>query len=1409
MSSSRQPSAVSASRADYARMKEAKEQAQRHREAQARSSKMAAKPNDTYRECSNLFPQQPRKVIQRDSVVANALGDHDDAKQFFNSALGVHSYSYPQTPLTEKKRPFPTQPNGKTHQKNPPSAKNLATNVVPVSDPERSALEKSKPSPQKSGSSASRDKTLRDGQLASRRSSGDTSSNRSVSPVKPPSNCKSGANLTPDQSNHDHQNQRSQTSTTSSSSSTVRNESPVRKQTKPPNKPLPQKGGSNSTTEVKKSKIKIEEESNSSKPSNQNVDDAFPRPTVNNKRKPLKLKIEHQGQDPHDVADILQEMKCLDPPVTAILTPRKDEPKFPFPVQQIDNHAIQPFRKKPEKLLEPILDKLTDKTSEKDKVQEKVCEEIKPRPTDIIPSKPAISRRISIQNGGFDIADDLDVSEDSDVERLPDNQSPPPTKQRPILGTTRGVGGKVPVKEPRSDPMFTSSSGSSSDESEEESDTSGSDSDSPGSEADNQDEIEKTERPKTPPIKSPPPPQEQKKTSWALGTFMPPTATSSVPTLTSNSLVRSSPYKEDPNNEVIDNILNEFIKPDLKEDGDADDDNDDDDDDDSDNDSDNDTDDSITKIVTKFKNKNVPSNNQANIRNSGKSPGASTVGLGSKHASGKSTSKQTSNKGRPPSDSSKKEKSKKKVPMPHTDQRKKNSKVHKSKAFIDTDSEDEEEEVVVPPTLPAIRMVMDEDDENMEIDVLSVTPEKSVDPNTKFNSKEVSLVSTQLDFHQEKYNRNDSKSKDKKSSSSKSSKKDSKSETKSSGSSSQTKPPKYIRSSSKEKSSKKSRAMKHNQEKDVKEHKVSEAPAPPIAVVAPMKPYEKMNNSNTSFDKNSMNEILEEFGRSDTLLSPLPTVPEKPKIIPSPEKDKDKSKILDALSYKDGRPSIIVRLDWALVSHFIEAKKKSDIIGKRKTSSSDIPVSSSESRKPRLDSESEIAKELIDDELNLGTPESKLDSSFSSHQSSNSVANSHRKLHKKRKSEADHGDVVAGSSKRQKGSSHRSSHHKKTNQDSSQKEKRSHTDDHEWDRKHPARSRSNSGGESQSNVSESSHHNANKHANPIHHKSQPMEEASKSDFDDKEDQLRVPPGGEGQLSSVETLYTINREGDGDVPNHPRRLEDRLDPADVYLSRAKELKHDADNLTDKLAKSLMYTEAVLSFIQCGYAMERDHLSDVFRMYRDTFKLITHICRFRSTNDNSMSEKEKKLAVLSFRIQSLLCQKLFKLKKSEALKFKRVIEEHNKVASKAPPAPSHAPSPHQTNWPRTTGTPSPMSPTPSPSGSVGSNGSLGSCNEVTPSKLGGGVVALSTMSSPGSVSVPHRIHSITQEYLGTVNYLVMGQDFWDQADVAMHEFKDWFAELDEPCGTLTLNSSIADLVLYVQTGLQRLKERLKDT
>ena len=46
--------------------------------------------------------------------------------------------------------------------------------------------------------------------------------------------------------------------------------------------------------------------------------------------------------------------------------------------------------------------------------------------------------------------------------------------------------------------------------------------------------------------------------------------------------------------------------------------------------------------------------------------------------------------------------------------------------------------------------------------------------------------------------------------------------------------------------------------------------------------------------------------------------------------------------------------------------------------------------------------------------------------------------------------------------------------------------------------------------------------------------------------------------------------------------------------------------DKPVKTLMYMEAVLSFIQCGYAMEKEAISEpslIQKMYMQTFNLIT--------------------------------------------------------------------------------------------------------------------------------------------------------------------------------------------------------------
>ncbi len=67
---------------------------------------------------------------------------------------------------------------------------------------------------------------------------------------------------------------------------------------------------------------------------------------------------------------------------------------------------------------------------------------------------------------------------------------------------------------------------------------------------------------------------------------------------------------------------------------------------------------------------------------------------------------------------------------------------------------------------------------------------------------------------------------------------------------------------------------------------------------------------------------------------------------------------------------------------------------------------------------------------------------------------------------------------------------------------------------------------------------------------------------------------------------------------------RLEAVD-HLSEAKRLKHAADQLDDRLAKSLMYVEAVLSFIRCGHGMESQKVSEpnkIYSMYQDTLNLL---------------------------------------------------------------------------------------------------------------------------------------------------------------------------------------------------------------
>ncbi|KAM6123078.1 AF4/FMR2 family member 4 isoform 3-T3 [Phoenicopterus ruber ruber] len=70
------------------------------------------------------------------------------------------------------------------------------------------------------------------------------------------------------------------------------------------------------------------------------------------------------------------------------------------------------------------------------------------------------------------------------------------------------------------------------------------------------------------------------------------------------------------------------------------------------------------------------------------------------------------------------------------------------------------------------------------------------------------------------------------------------------------------------------------------------------------------------------------------------------------------------------------------------------------------------------------------------------------------------------------------------------------------------------------------------------------------------------------------------------------------------FDDRTYSADHYLQEAKKLKHNADALSDRFEKAVYYLDAVVSFIECGNALEKNaqESKSPFPMYSETVELI---------------------------------------------------------------------------------------------------------------------------------------------------------------------------------------------------------------
>ncbi|XP_075419350.1 AF4/FMR2 family member 3 isoform X1 [Tenrec ecaudatus] len=251
------------------------------------------------------------------------------------------------------------------------------------------------------------------------------------------------------------------------------------------------------------------------------------------------------------------------------------------------------------------------------------------------------------------------------------------------------------------------------------------------------------------------------------------------------------------------------------------------------------------------------------------------------------------------------------------------------------------------------------------------------------------------------------------------------------------------------------------------------------------------------------------------------------------------------------------------------------------------------------------------------------------------------------------------------------------------------------------------------------------------------------------------------------------------------FDDMPRSADYFMQEAKRMKHKADAMVEKFGKALNYAEAALSFIECGNAMEQGPMESKspYTMYSETVELIRYAMRLKTHSGPNATPEDKQLAALCYRCLALLYWRMFRLKRDHAVKYSKALVDYFKNSSKA----AQAPSPWGASG-KSTGTPSPMSPNPSPTSSVGSQGSLSSASTLSPSTI---------------VSIPQRIHQMAANHVSITNSILHSYDYWEMADNLAKENREFFNDLDLLMGPVTLHSSMEHLVQYSQQGLHWLR------
>uniref|UniRef100_A0A670IA05 ALF transcription elongation factor 3 n=1 Tax=Podarcis muralis TaxID=64176 RepID=A0A670IA05_PODMU len=238
----------------------------------------------------------------------------------------------------------------------------------------------------------------------------------------------------------------------------------------------------------------------------------------------------------------------------------------------------------------------------------------------------------------------------------------------------------------------------------------------------------------------------------------------------------------------------------------------------------------------------------------------------------------------------------------------------------------------------------------------------------------------------------------------------------------------------------------------------------------------------------------------------------------------------------------------------------------------------------------------------------------------------------------------------------------------------------------------------------------------------------------------------------------------------------------FMQEAKRKKHKADAMVEKFGKALNYAEAALSFIECGNAMEQGPMESKspYTMYSETVELIRYAVRLKPHSGPNAIPEEKQLTTLCYRCLAILYWRMFRLKRDHAVKYSKALIEYFKNSSKV----AQVPSPWGASG-KYTGTPSPVSPSPSPVSSVGSQGST---RAPSPSSI---------------ISIPQRIHQMAANHVSITNSILHSYDYWEMADNLAKENQDFFNDLDALMGPVTLHSSMEHLVQYTKQGLHWIK------